>query len=542
MDDAKAVTAQNKKAASGQGNGALAAGVKRAREGDAAGPATKRLVKPSSKPLALQNAEKRRAQEAAEAVKRGKAGSAASGTLITPAAAKPKAPLTAPKGTSFASLMSASKKPGTTNAERAATKTTGTPSVLQQVKKEPLKRDSPPAGTVPAVGKGSSFLSSLFVEEKKEAAPKKEEEVPNETPEQKSRRLRKETRRKLRVSWKNDGELVETRFFTHDPDEEIERGDSAMKDAGDTGKEGEMLKRSMAMEDPEDDDEEAADYDPDSYTEPTEIDFSEMASDDCNPDETGIKHGGKMRAESKSAQSQDKFEETSIMAIYATTSDRPDTPQEAPDEGEDDFNPSDEFGEPEDKVRLREKDMYARRRSQTGFGTDGHTDFASSLQALNTNMPQQYSTPTAQQNPADLFAKLAALGLLGSQQAQQPQPAATVPAVAPAFDLASLVANFSGHTNSQPYQQAQPQSPVAANSNESLQAIMARIQQGQSNATAAYAQGEGGDQEGKKGKKGKKAVPLDEQGRPLNYKTKICDFWEKGACLYGEGCNYRHSK
>ncbi|ETN41482.1 uncharacterized protein HMPREF1541_03418 [Cyphellophora europaea CBS 101466] len=548
MDNAKAATARNKKAAELKGAGETAAGVKRAREGEVAGPAAKKMVKPSSKPLALQNAEKRRAQEAAEAAKKGKTGSATTGgTLITPAAAKPKAPLAATKAASFASLMSASKKPGTTNAERlAAVKKDGVTPALQQVRKEPVKRESPPASGVPApiaaaaASKGSSFLSGLFSQEKKEVKPKKEDEALNETPEEKTKRLRKESRRKLRVSWKHDNELVETRFFTHDPEEEIKRGDSAMKDAGDTGKEGEMLKRSMAIDD-EDDSEEEGDFDPDSYTEPDEVDFSELASEECDPALNGIKHGGTMVAESKSKEAQDKLEETSIMTIYATASDRPETPKEPVDEGDDDFTPIDEFGEPEERVRAREKDMYARRRFQGGFGSDGHADFGTTLQAMAGEASAQHAAPSTPSNNTDLLAQLRAIGIL-QQPAAQPAPApAPAPAAAPApFDLSQLVASVAGQGNAQTYQApAQQLPPDTANT---LQAIMAKLQQTQSAMQPSYQPPVDDYDGGKKNKKGKKSVPVDENGRPLNYKTKVCEFWEKGTCTYGDDCNFRHSK
>ena len=48
----------------------------------------------------------------------------------------------------------------------------------------------------------------------KEEAPAKSEELkPPETPEEKSKRLRKEQRRKLRVSFIADDELVQVRTF-----------------------------------------------------------------------------------------------------------------------------------------------------------------------------------------------------------------------------------------------------------------------------------------------------------------------------------------
>ncbi len=75
-----------------------------------------------------------------------------------------------------------------------------------------------------------------------EAAPVKSEETRKpETPEEKQKRLRKEQRRKLRVSFKDD-DLVQIREFVHDPDEELGHEDSQVRDVGDSRGEGQMLK------------------------------------------------------------------------------------------------------------------------------------------------------------------------------------------------------------------------------------------------------------------------------------------------------------
>lgn len=77
----------------------------------------------------------------------------------------------------------------------------------------------------------------------KEAPPlKSEDNRPPETPEEKAKRLRKEERRKLRVSFKPDDSLVEVRTFVHDPEEEMGHDDSMMRDVGDSRGEGQMLK------------------------------------------------------------------------------------------------------------------------------------------------------------------------------------------------------------------------------------------------------------------------------------------------------------
>lgn len=70
---------------------------------------------------------------------------------------------------------------------------------------------------------------------------KSEETRKPETPEEKQKRLRKEQRRKLRVSFKDD-DLVQIREFVHDPEEELGHEDSQVRDVGDSKGEGQMLK------------------------------------------------------------------------------------------------------------------------------------------------------------------------------------------------------------------------------------------------------------------------------------------------------------
>ena len=109
IDNATAATARKKKAgpSSPGPNGELAAGVKRSRDGEAVTSLAKRpLVKPSSKPLALQNAEKRRVQ-LAEAKKTVKVSTTTNGNASA-VAAKLKATTAAPvKASTFSSLVSA---------------------------------------------------------------------------------------------------------------------------------------------------------------------------------------------------------------------------------------------------------------------------------------------------------------------------------------------------------------------------------------------------------------------------------------------------
>lgn len=105
----------------------------------------------------------------------------------------------------------------------------------------------------------------------KELVPAKSEESrPPETPEERSKRVRKEDRRKLRVSFKPDDSLVKIRIFEHDPDEELGHDDSMVRDANDIKGEGQMLKmhRERDVMD-EDEDAEAAEGELHPWTTPT---------------------------------------------------------------------------------------------------------------------------------------------------------------------------------------------------------------------------------------------------------------------------------
>src|SRR6185312_13396747 len=86
------------------------------------------------------------------------------------------------------------------------------------------------------------------------AVAKPAEDKPPETEEERQKRLRKESRRKLRVTWKSDDALTEIRLFTHDPDEELGPGDGSMRAMGDVKGEGSVLKLHKDLEELEEDD------------------------------------------------------------------------------------------------------------------------------------------------------------------------------------------------------------------------------------------------------------------------------------------------
>ncbi|KIY02647.1 uncharacterized protein Z520_01112 [Fonsecaea multimorphosa CBS 102226] len=554
-----------------------ATGVKRLREGDAsAQPAVKkhpRLIPQSSKPLALQNAERRKALEAAHAAKAGeKATSAPAGATANPAAKAKVAVAAPPKSSIFAALASAPKKPGTSNAERAAaaakekaaSTASPSPALAQTTKKLNTGKDSPPrnGGSAPVTkaATSSSFLGLLAdMEKKPEKEAKKEDEIPNETEEQKAKRLRKETRRKLRVTWKADAELVETRLFTHDPDEELDHGDRLKRDAGDTGREGEALKLHKNLDDDDDEEDEDSFEEFEPFVPPSEVDFSYLEDASLGGDSphkiNSPKFGGTMKPSSPSSEAQNKYEQDTLMALYTSKAERPPTPKEPDETKEDegDFEPAEPdtpFGEPGEKTRQREKEYLARQ-----VRTQPATDLAAQIQAMSA--PQM-----SQQQPGAIPLELQrALSMLG--RSSQPT---TAPQAAPGanVDLQAILQTVLGNQSQGQNQHPQyPAASQAATLGPNLGALWASMQQGAQAGTSTNAlplglagnpnpyvanlddasrkhgRSDSNDNDNDYGRKGgikkKKGEP-----KPYLYKTQSCSFWEQGKCLKGDACTYRH--
>ncbi|KEF62886.1 uncharacterized protein A1O9_00860 [Exophiala aquamarina CBS 119918] len=552
-------------------------GIKRAREGETAPqPATKKVARVASKPLAVQNAERRRALESSQAAKDGGKATGSATVASTGAASKGKVAVAAPpKSAVFSSLVSASKKPGTSLAARAAAavkdKVSSAPSTTSTSQvKDTAKRDSPPHSaniTVPLTKAGaSSFLGLLAdIEKKPEKAVKKDNDTLHETEEQKAKRLRKEARRKLRVSWKADADLVETRLFTHDPSEEIGHNDSQMRDAGDTGREGEMLKLHKGMEDIDEDEEDDDSFDDlEPFIPPTEVDFSVLPDDDPEVSPStinGFKFGGAMKPESATCESQNKHELETVMAIYATKADRPSTPKE-PDDDEGEFEPAEPetpFGEPNEKVRAREEEhlnRQARLRPSNGI-YPSKKDLALQIQAgeIPTELQRalkmfgQQSQPTqptppppaptsgvSLPNEALLLASVQQIRqqLTGQAPQTQYQPPVQNTSALANIDLAALLASMKQQSQ---LQAQQPVIPLGLGGNSSPFVAASDDPSRKHSRTDSNELEEPGR---KGGNKKKKAGFVADQSRPYNYKTQVCSFWQQGKCLKGDSCTYLH--
>ena len=127
-----------------------------------------------------------------------------------------------------------------------------------------MKLKPPKIGPTPSSSVASGIASLLDPSNKAEAhaaAPKETRSFGfMESSEDKAKRLRKEGRRKLRVSWKPDEELVQIKVFEKDEAEEEGLEGNMIRDAADDRSEGMVLKQRANVN--EDDDEDDIPYQP----------------------------------------------------------------------------------------------------------------------------------------------------------------------------------------------------------------------------------------------------------------------------------------
>ncbi|KAL2825012.1 hypothetical protein BDW59DRAFT_179992 [Aspergillus cavernicola] len=522
-------------------------GAKRLREGEMNGqPATKRVVvtsniKPIPKPSGLSaNGTAKRTQETGQ---EGKTAGAA--TLNAP---RPKANIVAPKPTNlFGSLSSASKKPGTSNAERAA-------AAAAKASDSTDKKDSRPAFSF------GDIMADLNKQKDPTPLETEEDTIP-ETEEEREKRLRKEARRKLRVTWKPDEALTEVRFFTHDPDEELGPSDRS-RQGGDVKGEGSILKLHKNLDELEEDDEggmrEEQLFE---YYAPSEIDDSEISPEDRA--RNNIKRGGTQQPISPEAKAQEHREATTLMVFYTSPADVPPSPKEPPPPDIDETAPDVvSFGDLPDHVKARQERYYSmvnpQPTPQSQPSTENNQFVFNLLKSIQNPGQQQQSTPPPQatqpaQTPSfNLEQTISMLRQQQPPQQQQPQIPQLVPQnPSPAFDQRLLASIFAAQQQPQP-QQVQPQpQPQQGAIPPYLAALINQFsnqnQQTGANApqTAHYEDPErkrmreygGYDNEDTRWKRNRMNAPNKKHPKAG---LVPCRYWREGKCLKGDDCTFRH--
>lgn len=230
----------------------------------------------------------------------------------------------------------------------------------------------PPAKKQESQSSGSSTISGLLAEIAKPAEkPKPQERVVKapETPEERSRRLRKESRRGRTVMWKPDDELVQVRFFEHDSTEDEGRASNMIRDARDNRLEGQMLKqmqRSMQEGDDEDDDGNPTETEIHPWAAPRPFDYSVL--DISQREKNYVTRGGTCEIMSEQKKIMHEYENRELMTIYTTLSEIPDTPRSPSRSASEPLGQPTQVGLPADNPKSQE--VHRRWSEAIQFGID----------------------------------------------------------------------------------------------------------------------------------------------------------------------------
>ena len=377
-------------------------------------------------------------------------------------------------------------------------------------------------------------------EEKQVAQPQKQ--TPVETPAEKAKRLRRESRRHLHVTFKMGDELEQVREFHHDPEEELGHDASQVRDLDNKGGEGRMLKQSHQMM-AVDDEEESSDEDEPKlldYVAPTAIDFTTIDKDERDRMYAPF-GGGKLEPDSPERKTRERAEADTLQVYYIEASDIPPNPREPADpyNGQN-FDKVKPFGAPEGKWMERARKATGGFQQQTPAPPQSVTQPVMQPWSSNAFQPAAPAQATA---PSDAISNI----LASLKQAQAghaapqmppmpawppnmaafpPQPAA-VPAGQP--DLAAILAQLQGNQLSAP-QPGYPYNIAAAAPSMAAYQPATTYENPERKAWRE----DDGDASGRLRRQNPAQNP--------NYRTKICKYWQEGRCQKGDSCSYKHSE
>ena len=496
----------------------------------------------------------------------------------TPPVPKTKTAATKPSGF-FAGMQSGVKKtPAAVNAKPAVS------SVVASTLKSLGDPAPEKAATTTAAKPSFSFANTIANLQKPKAdkatTPKVEKaSQPAENAEQRRKRLRKEARRGLRVSFKPESNLVEVRYFTHDPEEEAGHDASMTRDVADVGGEGRMFKQHKELMEADDDDDGPGEEEVKPYKEPGLINFDDVDKEERERNFVPY-GGGEQKPESAEMALRDQYERETLMAIYATPGDIPPSPKEPAEDMEvDGLNPAKTFGAPagvaaERAARFARNAVSHQAQQSAPVATP---DIAAILASFNNpssvqqqQQQQQQPQPLPLPQPAQSTDQMSALqNILAKfsqpadsqavQAVQANQPTQHTPSPAPA-DLASIFANLQPQGSNVAINQLQAFQPQESNASApNLAALFALIGQGSGPQAAAQTQQpQQGQQQGQQypyeneeRRRWRDAVDDGESGQQQQQKkkggwadkrfTQPCKYWPIGRCQKGDQCTYLHT-
>lgn len=253
-----------------------------------------------------------------------------------------------------------------TDTKKAATKTEAAKIAPAKPEAKPPAPKMGAAPTSSALSGIASLLDSINTPRPEAPSSSKKETKGSETPqteEERAKDLRKKARSKLRVSWKPDSELVQTRVFEKEEEEDEGRDMNMIRDAADDKSEGMVLKQRADVED--EDDEDDIPYQP--WLAPVAMDFSTLAEEARNKNFTT--RGGTVSFTTDEQSRIAQREQRELMAIYTDPADIPPTPKSPPPETSTAI-PDPRVGQlPQEDSKFSE--IYARWRDEQQMGVDG---------------------------------------------------------------------------------------------------------------------------------------------------------------------------
>ncbi|KAG9863946.1 hypothetical protein KCU60_g5224, partial [Aureobasidium melanogenum] len=479
--------------------------------------------------------------------------------------------------------------------KKAITKT-ATPSVVAAAIKSIEKKAAPVAPAKPAFSFAETMANLNKSKEKEPSPLKTEEKQAPETEEEKAKRLRKEERRKLRVTFKPDSQLVETRIFHHDAEEELGHDASMIRDVSDVGGEGRMFKQHKDMMDiDEDDDTATGEENLGEYVTPTLTDFSSVDVEERKRNYSRYA-GGELQPESAERVKREQYEASTLMVFYTDPSDIPPNPREPAEPYNGEEVGTKAFGAvgTQEPLATRIAKLAGPVQPAQTQQSSAAPDISAILAMINpqgqappqpAQPAQPVSAPTSMSAPsqnqdqmAEIQRILASIPQAPSQQQQsQPmhvqQPVQQPAQLNMAPDLAGIFANLNPQAQAPNMFNPAQQQPMMDPSPAAFAALFSQLNPGQNGGPGAnfnqfpfpgfpmpnmgqfsaqqqnqqppfeneerrrWREG-GGDNNNdhmRRGKPGKKGGTFTDKRF-----TVPCKYFKKGQCQKGDSCTYRH--
>jgi hypothetical protein len=462
----------------------------------------------------------------------------------------------------FSTLNAASKKPPTApSASKAA------PQPKATMASSTVKDKKPAAPSKPAFSFAQTMAQLLEPKKEPATAPKPEKQLPPETAEEKKKRLRKESRRHLRVTFRPDASLVDIRFFSHDPDEELGHDENFVRDAGDIGGEGRMFKQHRDMDEDDDDEEPEVTYR--EWKDPTAVDFSTVNFEERerNYEPYG---GGLKKPECPEKEANIRRENSTLMVFYSHPSDIPSSPREPLEPPPQEVPPAKEFGAPPQFILDRAPKPATPAALPALPDLSNLESIVRKLAGNNVNSPQPPAAqaafvppqpipapaPDASTNLTALLSQLQSGGLPAPPAFpfSVPAPAPNVPQAVPSYDISAFLAAM--QQNPPPtagFPAVPPPFPFPQFSQPQQQNEQVGYQQQPGTEYSSFANGnnkrarEDGNSGNERDNEGSRERDRKSKKHRFarndnNYKVIPCRFFQQGKCTKGDDCTFIHDR